>query len=238
MADTSPSLADDFARNVGDVSQARPTLASSFGTSNLRFPFAFIVLGLAAFWIDLPIARFAHDGHLPEAVVEFLENCEPFGHAHGVLLIALAVACLDQAGYARAPWILAGGLGAGLTSNLIKAFVYRVRPRGQDLSIEHVWGTFVNWGWSLEHPHGSPSFPSSHTATAAGLAMVLATYYPRGTRFFALMTALVAAQRIACSAHFPSDVLFGAAVGWLVGWGIGRLAVRSTSSASSRPAVS
>jgi membrane-associated phospholipid phosphatase len=229
---------EGFAQKVGDVSRGDPGLAASFWTKELTFPAAFVMLGLAAFWIDLPVARFFRAGHLPGAIAEFLENCEPFGHAYGVLLISMAVACLDPKGVSRALWLLAGGLGGGLSSNLLKGFVYRVRPRGQDLSVEHVWGTFVNWGWSLEHPHGSPSFPSSHTATAAGLAMMLATFYPRGSKFFALMTALVAAQRIASSSHFPSDVLFGAAVGWLVGWGISRLAVRSASSASNRPAVS
>lgn len=232
------SMANGLARDVGEATRTTPTLAASVWKSELKFPAAFIVLGLAAFWIDLPVARFFHAGHLPGEIAEFLENCEPFGHAYGVLLIALAVACLDPAGYRRALWLLAAGLGGGLASNIIKAFVYRIRPRGQDLSIEHVWGTFVNWGWSLDHAHGSPSFPSSHTATAAGLAMMLTAFYPRGAWFFALMTVLVAAQRLACSAHFPSDVLFGAAAGWLTGWAISRLALRTTSPESSRPAVS
>ncbi|MFM7292258.1 MAG: phosphatase PAP2 family protein, partial [Planctomycetia bacterium] len=49
-----------------------------------------------------------------------------------------------------------------------------------------------------------------------GLAAALTWKYPRGTWLFVALAAAAAAQRVASSAHYPSDVLFGAAVG-LVG---------------------
>jgi membrane-associated phospholipid phosphatase len=44
----------------------------------------------------------------------------------------------------------------------------------------------------------------------------LSWLYPNGRRLFPLVAALVACQRIEASAHFLSDVLCGAAIGYLV----------------------
>jgi membrane-associated phospholipid phosphatase len=56
-------------------------------------------------------------------------------------------------------------------------------------------------------------FPSSHTATAAGLAIVLAYFYPRGRWLFPALVVLVAGQRLIDQFHFLSDTFWGAAVG-------------------------
>lgn len=61
------------------------------------------------------------------------------------------------------------------------------------------------------------SFPSAHTASAFGFAAVLSSAYPKGKPVFLLLAALTGFHRIAFSAHFPSDVFFGAALGWFVG---------------------
>jgi membrane-associated phospholipid phosphatase len=60
------------------------------------------------------------------------------------------------------------------------------------------------------------SFPSAHTATAVGLSAALIWLYPQGRLLFTLLAALVGCQRIASMAHFPSDVMFGAATGCFV----------------------
>jgi undecaprenyl-diphosphatase len=57
------------------------------------------------------------------------------------------------------------------------------------------------------------SFPSGHAAVAAGLATALAWKYPHGAATFALLAAAAAAQRVVSSAHYPSDIAFGAAIG-------------------------
>ena len=51
---------------------------------------------------------------------------------------------------------------------------------------------------------------------AVGLAVMLSSLFPRGRVLFSVMAILVGMQRIVVSAHFPSDVFAGAAVGWLV----------------------
>jgi len=67
---------------------------------------------------------------------------------------------------------------------------------------------------------GGDSFPSGHTATAWALGTVLAKRYPdkRWVRFgsYAFPTA-VSLARIGGQSHFPSDVVIGAGIGYLVG---------------------
>ena len=50
-----------------------------------------------------------------------------------------------------------------------------------------------------------------------GLAIALAAIYPRGRWLFAAFALLACLQRIHALAHFPSDILAGAAIGCLVG---------------------
>ncbi|NBV44480.1 MAG: phosphatase PAP2 family protein [Planctomycetia bacterium] len=48
---------------------------------------------------------------------------------------------------------------------------------------------------------------------AAGLAAALSHRYPRGAVLFVAFATLAALQRVSSSAHYPSDICFGAAVG-------------------------
>lgn len=70
--------------------------------------------------------------------------------------------------------------------------------------------------------HGSVSpgfsFPSTHVAVAAALAAVAGPYLTRPNRRLAWsIAAAVAVARIYVGAHFPIDVVGGAAVGWGIG---------------------
>lgn len=62
---------------------------------------------------------------------------------------------------------------------------------------------------------GQYSFPSSHTATSFGIAFLIAHFYPVLTfQLLAYATAsLIGFSRIYLGEHYPSDVLFGAALG-------------------------
>jgi membrane-associated phospholipid phosphatase len=63
------------------------------------------------------------------------------------------------------------------------------------------------------------SFPSSHSVVAWSAAAVLAGEYPsRLTQLLVYSAAAgVSLTRVMGQQHFPSDVLFGSAAGWLVG---------------------
>ena len=57
------------------------------------------------------------------------------------------------------------------------------------------------------------SLPSAHTAVAFGLAMALASFYPKAARWFWTLAVLVAFNRVHGCAHYLSDVFWGAAIG-------------------------
>ena len=66
---------------------------------------------------------------------------------------------------------------------------------------------------------GGTSFPSDHAVLAWSIASVIAHEYPGPlTQLFAYgMAAGVSASRVMGQEHFPSDVLVGSAIGWLIG---------------------
>lgn len=67
--------------------------------------------------------------------------------------------------------------------------------------------------------HGGVSFPSDHSAVAWSIASVIAHEYPSPLTQFAAygLATAVSASRVAGKQHFPSDVVVGAAIGWLIG---------------------
>jgi membrane-associated phospholipid phosphatase len=179
------------------------------------FPIVMLLAVLVSLAIDVPIAGYAKEGKHPRWFAELLENVETFGHGVGATLIVIGVLILDVARRRSALQLLGGSLGAGLTASLLKLLVIRYRPRGLTAFPETVWATFGGW-WSGNGGNDLQSFPSAHSATAVGLAMMLSAYYPRGRWYFTLLAILVGMQRVQVSAHYPSDVFAGAIVGWCV----------------------
>ena len=66
---------------------------------------------------------------------------------------------------------------------------------------------------------GNPSFPSDHAMLSWSAASVIAHEYPGVvSQFLSYATAsAVTLSRVSARKHFPSDVLAGSAVGWLIG---------------------
>ena len=187
-----------------------------------------LVASLIALSIDCPLAHWILQGNCPKWVVGSLNLLEPFGHGLGVAVLVLAIHQLDAARRWALPRVLACCFGAGLATNGIKMLVARARPHHFDFD-GGVWGTFGGWFPLTAAGSGNQSFASAHTATAVGLAMALIWLYPAGRRLFITLAVLVAAQRLVTGAHYLSDVLFGAALGVVVGTAClkaGRLAER------------
>lgn len=183
-------------------------------------PVLLMVLGAACLPIDLSVAAYFRGPGFPRFLAEAIENTEPWGHGVGVTLALLGVWSLDHRRRRLLPWLAAASLGAGLLANLGKLIVSRTRPRDFPLDVVlsnmSVWDTFTSWLPILSGHRGGQSFPSAHTTTAAGLSCFLAAMYPQGRWYFGLLALLVALQRVRSQAHFPSDVCYGAALGWIV----------------------
>lgn len=194
---------------------------------------ALVFLGGMAFFADIAVARWCKAGHVPKSLMRFLNFSEVCGHGMGVATILLAAAVLDPTlgGRRALPRLtsvgslplsqdflrmVAASFAGGLLANIVKATpVDRVRPRAADLST--VVTAFSTFGDTLATTIASHSdvnsFPSGHAATAAGLAAALSWKYPHGSWLFFGLAASAAAQRVVTSAHYPSDVCMGAALG-------------------------
>jgi membrane-associated phospholipid phosphatase len=188
-------------------------------------PAALMLAAAVAFAVDLPVAmqmaRWRNEAsptysRTIDAYLGYFDIFEPFGHGIGVALMLLALHQLDPARRWAIPRVLACAVAAGLAADLVKMLVVRTRPYDLRLPFDgSVWATFGQWLPGLGGQSGMQSFPSAHTATAAGLAAGLIWLYPQGRFLFTALTVLVGCQRIASRAHFPSDVFIGAAVGCL-----------------------
>ena len=124
-----------------------------------------------------------------------------------------------------------------LIAHGLKAILVRMRPTSYldeflvpnyPASASETWqGVAIGGDWNVIYL--SQSFPSAHTAMVVGFAIALCWLFPRGKYMFIFLASLAAFQRIAFHAHWPSDVLAGAAValfisgGLVQNWGLGYL---------------
>lgn len=200
---------------------ARLLVPSEMSPRLLRLATLFVGCGVLALFVDLPVFRFCSAGRIPGDLFRVLTWSELFAHGIGVALLAGTMFVLDPAKRVWIPRVLATSLGSGLAADLVKQIFARFRPN--HFAAENVWETFAGclpsiWpitGYST-FDYRLQSFPSAHTAVATGLAIGLASVYPRGGYLFAFFAILAAGQRIASGAHFLSDTLGGAAVGCLI----------------------
>lgn len=134
---------------------------------------------------------------------------------HGVTLVVLSL-LLMGAGYLTASRhassagirsLLAHGL-AGLVAQIIKRIVGRPRPR---------YAHQDSWPWGPSLDGGFDAFPSGHSAASFSVAAVLAHYFPRYRWIWYGSAVFVAGSRVLKGSHYPSDVIVGALVGYLVG---------------------
>lgn len=177
---------------------------------------AFLLMGVLALAVDVPVLRWCVGGGCPASLQKLLSLAELFGHGAGVLLICVTVAVLDVPQRWKLPRLLLAAFGSGLAANVVKLAIARTRPHHFDMD-QSVAQSFLRW-LPLTHAHSyEQSFPSSHVATAVGLAVGLSWLYPRGRWLFVFFALLAAGQRIESGAHFVSDTCFGATIGLAVG---------------------
>jgi membrane-associated phospholipid phosphatase len=93
--------------------------------------------------------------------------------------------------------LLAVAAADGIAS-LVKVAVGENRPSEPDPLV------------TIPHSH---SFPSGHAATAAAAATILSYLVPKAAPLVVVLAAAVAYSRLYVGAHYPLDILGGAAIG-------------------------
>ena len=149
-----------------------------------------------------------------------------YGQAVCTTVIALLVWRLDtEPRHTNAPFAVAAvSIAASIGAFIVKRMLGRVRPGwnrlGKKLPLARTaaerkgCGGFL--GPTIRHANWRESFPSSHSASAASLSVVLATLYPSGIEIFWALAITCAVLRYLMDAHWPSDVLGGIALGYAV----------------------
>lgn len=94
-------------------------------------------------------------------------------------------------------------LVAVLLYKVLKTYLVRERPFASHAGVEAVTAPLDRY-----------SFPSGHTLHAVAFLTMLAHYFPELTPVVLPFVISVAASRVVLGLHYPTDVAFGAFLGW------------------------
>lgn len=189
-------------------------------------PLALGVLGfLVLFPFDGVISK-ALETHQPGGDVrKELLALQQYGQFTVSVVVAGVIWLLDPARRRRLMDWLAAAIVAIVAVNLVKVLSGRPRPKFDDPAlflgpfgaypvrtdsgegIRHsweVWGRISSDLWSM---------PSSHTAYACVMSVMLTAMYPKLRVVAVVLAAVVALCRVWFDAHYPTDVVVGAAIG-------------------------
>jgi len=135
-----------------------------------------------------------------------------YGQAVCTALAAVLVWQLDPPRRPKVIALVVAVVLATLIATLIKRLVSRVRPGRANA------GKFLGPSWS--HANFRESFPSSHSASAVALTVMLSAMYPAAAPTFWVLALTCAGLRYLLDAHWPSDVLGGIALGYGIAHGV------------------
>lgn len=154
-----------------------------------------------------------------------LAALQQFGQLASTVLAMLLVWRLDPARrWLLRTWLVAIALAMAIYQP-IKMLIGRPRPKFDDpwhflgpigqypidtkVGVRHAWEFWSGISSDLW------SMPSSHTAAAIVMAMVLGRAYPSIRIILIVLAILVGVMRVMTGAHYASDVVVGGLVGWL-----------------------
>lgn len=173
---------------------------------------------MVALFLDIPLSKWAHDS----GAAGWLKNNVLAAHAirfpgrfYYTLVICAALLGAAWMSGARRGWrvwsnaaiVFLAGILSGLNAPL-KIIFGRIRPYHDVPAFQ--WHPFRFDSISAE---AGLSFPSGDATLAFAMAMSLTFVAPRLCPLWWTLAIIVAAERIAENAHYPSDVVAGAALG-------------------------
>ncbi|RPF38327.1 phosphatase PAP2 family protein [Streptomyces sp. TLI_185] len=147
---------------------------------------------------------------IPRRVAEALSAVEE--SAESTKLWCGAAAAMVWLGGRRGRQAAAAGMGAMVVAQLAsngpcKKLADRPRPPKE----------WIPHDEADDRPDSS-SFPSGHTAAAIAFTAAVTPTWPAVGALCAVPTAMVALERVQSGAHYPSDVVAGAAIGLAGAW--------------------
>jgi len=130
-------------------------------------------------------------------------------------------------GWRAVALMLAPALAGGL-AELMKIVVRRQRPGAE--SPEYLFRPYDVDLWSTK----GLGLASSHTAVAFGAAAVLSRCFPATRAVWYVLATGCALTRVMAGAHYVSDTVAAAAIGWLTAEGVWRWAARRAAASTRR----
>jgi membrane-associated phospholipid phosphatase len=187
---------------------------------------AFVWLALLAscLALDARAVTFVRDHVFSNELRPLLRAFWWFGHI-GVTVGIAVVLCFFHAWRWRAgAYLLVSGLVGAALYALIKWGVGRIRPfKGIEAFDLQPFGGGLR-GLFIGVPNAT--FPSGHATLVFLTASCLHRLYPRWGRAFYGLATLVGVSRLVRGAHYPSDIVAGAAVGVFAAWFVWRAGCR------------
>jgi len=190
-------------------------------------PMVVALIGFVLFFpFDGPISRTLKNISIGGDLEREILTIQQFGGISSLVLVGLLVWLLDRGRWRRLHDLTLAALSTWGVVAVLKILIGRPRPRfdqpftflgpfrqimvDPQMEMRHsweVWGNIASKLWSM---------PSSHTSAAAALAAFLMVNYPQLKWLMFGWVAFVGVARVLVGAHYPTDVIVGASIGFMV----------------------